>query len=289
MTCAKALKTARSQAMINLVAAFIHEARPLIEHHRLFPLKGKHPYPLYENDQFMLVLSGMGKLASAAATAYLQGLTLNRGAVAWLNFGLAGHQSFEVGQGFIAHRILDQGSEQCYYPPRIFPFPCPTSDLITVEKPERRYEMPSGYDMEASGFFKTALRTSTLELIHSYKVVSDNPQHPIEVDTKASVIRLMSSRIEEMNAVLSILLKAVSDYRKTYASSDNLDRILEKWHFTATQQAQLTALLKRWQALHRKGPLSSLHLEDYSQARAFLADLLRRLDAHQLVIETSSD
>ncbi|MFQ5587505.1 MAG: hypothetical protein ACE5F7_01580 [Nitrospiria bacterium] len=270
--------------MINLVAALMHEARPLIERYRMSSLKGGHPYPIFGNRQFTVIVSGIGKLASAAAVGYLHALTFKDGPSGWLNFGLAGHSDFDLGQGFTAHHVIDRGSGRSHYPLGLSAFPCPSSVLMTVDQPERSYHAHGGYDMEASGFFRAALRASTIELIHCYKVVSDNPRHPVKKMTKAAVTGFIGSRIEEMDTILSILLESVAVHRKAHAPDCDLEDILKRWHFTETQSKQLTRLLQRRRALYAKSALPQLHLTDYPYAKDFLSALKQRLDAHRLKI-----
>ncbi len=264
--------------MLNLVAALIHEARPLIDRYRLRPIKGAHPYPVYRKDEFTLIVSGVGKLAASGAVGYLQGLQLNLPQSAWLNIGLSGHSDYEVGQGYTAHRIIDTGSRYSYYPPKILSFPCPSSDLRTVDIPEAHYHQVGGYDMEASGVFKTALRTSTLELIQCYKVVSDNPNHPVQKMTKGSVLRLMAGRIEEIGTVISRLLAMTEAYRVIYQIPKEDEDTLSRWHLTETQKNQLLGLLRRHRVLF--GALSSVQKdwEDCRNAKTFIDRLRKKLD-----------
>ncbi len=270
--------------MINLVVALIHEARPLIDHYKMIKLKGNHPFTLYTCAELTLIISGIGKLSAAAATGYLQSYTFNKGPVAWLNFGIAGHSQRDIGQEFIAHRVLDLATGQVFYPPRILPFPCPSSDLVTTDQPEKDYEDDSGYDMEASGYYKIALRSCTIEWIHCYKVVSDNPQHPIEKMTKEFVIHLVSSRIKVLETILSMLSKEVDRYRKIYAPSHEFGEITERWHFTETQKSQLLRLLQRWQTHFGNTLSSQTDLSSYRDAKVFLEALKQQLDSYNMIV-----
>jgi hypothetical protein len=47
--------------------------------------------------------------------------------------------------------------------------------VLTVERVEEEYAPPWVYESEAAGFFPTACRFSVAELVHCYKVISDNP------------------------------------------------------------------------------------------------------------------
>jgi len=268
--------------LIHCVVAFIQEARPLIAHYRLQPIKGKHPFTIYAGDGFMLIVSGLGKLAAAAAVGYLQALTLDDGPKAWLNIGIAGHHRLEIGQGFIAHRIQDWATGRAYYPPQILPVAGNTSDLITVDQPERDYSADSGYDMEASGFYPAATRTSTAEFIQSYKVVSDHPQHPVGKITKAIVTKHIAHRMDEIVPLISTLQAAIADYRKLHAPSPHFEKIVQRWHFTATQKTQLKQLLRRMQVLFGDRLPDQTRAESHANAKGFLKALSESLAAHRL-------
>ncbi len=264
--------------MIHLVVAFIHEARPLIDHYRLRRMCGSHPFVIYSNTQFTLIVSGLGKVSSGAATAYLQALSVNAGPVAWLNFGIAGHSHFELGQGFLAHRIIDKATGYAYYPPRIFPFPVSSGDLITVDAPEKAYSARSGYDMEASGYYKIALLSSTIEWVHCYKVVSDNRSHPIKTLTKTAVRRLIFDRMDEITAILSILTTEITAYRQLELQDGDLEEIIQRWHFSETRLLQLKALLRRGRSLYGKKLFSRISPADHGEAKSFLKALKHHLD-----------
>jgi adenosylhomocysteine nucleosidase len=154
--------------MLRFVVALQAEARPLVERFGL-AAAGEAPFPLYRGEDDWLIVSGQGKAAAAAATAYLH---LAAGGVmgyAWLNVGLGGHGLRTLGEGVVAHKISDAASGVSWYPQIVIDSPSPTVPLLTVEQVEEVYES------EAAGFFPTACRFSVAELIHCYKVVSDNP------------------------------------------------------------------------------------------------------------------
>lgn len=265
--------------MLNIVVAMIHEARPLIDHYRMIKLQGTHPFMIYTIADLTLIISGMGKINAAAATAYLQALSLDKGRMAWLNLGIAGHRTLDLGRGFVAHRVRDGATGHSYYPSLVQKFPCPTSDLITVNQVEHAYQNDGGYDMEASAYFKIALRCSTLELIHCYKIVSDNPQHPVKKMKKETVIALINHRLNEIKIILSTLIRAVDDFRKLYHTSQEYHEITQRWHFTETQKRQLSALLQRASVIYGKSFSSQLPLSSHQKAKTFLAEMKQALDA----------
>ena len=100
--------------MLCLVVALAAEARPLLASHRLQGVSG-HPYRICAGEQTHLIVSGIGKVAAAAATAYLRALIGDTPA-AWLNIGIAGHGNQAVGTALLAHKVVDAASGKPFYP-----------------------------------------------------------------------------------------------------------------------------------------------------------------------------
>jgi adenosylhomocysteine nucleosidase len=178
--------------MLRFVVSLQSEARPLVERLRLKP-SGEGPFPVYRGEDAWLIVSGHGKAASAAATAYLHLTTGGGLGRVWLNVGLGGHSQRTLGEGVVAHKISDAASGASWYPQLVVDSPSPTAPVLTVERVEEEYSPPWVYESEAAGFFPTACRFSIAELVHCYKVISDNPD--------ATLSRRMSSAaVEELVA-----------------------------------------------------------------------------------------
>ena len=106
--------------MLCLVVALAAEARPLLAPHRLRGVSG-HPYRICAGEQTHLIVSGVGKVAAAAATAYLRAL-IGDAPAAWLNIGIAGHGSQAVGTALLA-QVVDIASGKPFTPPSPRPRP----------------------------------------------------------------------------------------------------------------------------------------------------------------------
>jgi adenosylhomocysteine nucleosidase len=247
--------------MIRCVVALACEARPLISHYRLARSQTPGPFPLYLGDRMLLVVSGPGRISAAAAVAYIQGLSTVEPTAsapqlcsAWLNFGIAGHQSLALGTPFMAHKIIDPASQQTYYP--AFPFKplSTTSSLTTVDLPETAYPALSGYDMEASGFWPTANRFCSSEMVHCVKIVSDNPDHPTTTLNKHIVEELCAASVDLIDALVDTLSALDSQYTLQTQDPPFLPECKKKWRFSVTQTHQLRHLLSRWQALRLAEP-----------------------------------
>jgi len=270
--------------MIHLVVALPCEARPLLRRFELRAVPDKGPFRVYENEQFRLIVSGVGKLAAAAATAYLQGRNCSQGDCGWLNIGTAGHAERPVGSGLLAHCIRDAGSGLNWFPPLLLETTTPTATVVTVEQPETGYPGTAAYDMEAAGFAAAASRCATSELVHSYKVISDNHREPIIQVNKGLVEELIKAQLNRIEQLLQQLAQLTAQMNALQAPPPALATLLDHRHFTTTEGHRLERLLRRWQLLSGdNGPYPEL--ERLTSGRAVLAWLQTQID-HRLSTHT---
>ena len=240
-----------SASRVHLIVALHCEARPLIARYRLKRRMDQYAFGVYENRELCLTVGGIGKTAAAAAVAYTGALFGVRDHP-WLNVGVAGHRSHPPGRAFLCRKITDADSGRRFYPPLVFRPPFPGEELCTVSRPETEYGGRSLYDMEASGFFESAARFSSSELVQSLKIVSDNAACPPQQLDKTRIglwveqnLRCIDVLIEELRRLAAIIRPA---------SPDHLDDFLARWHFTARENAQLRELLHRCRILCPEDP-----------------------------------
>lgn len=236
--------------MLLIVCALNCEAVPLITLFRLKPYPHPTPFPLYHQGGTFLIISGVGKILAAAATSYLYALTKAQSNQVWLNIGIAGHPSWEIGTGCLAHQVIDQGTKRRYYPSFVTKFPCPTAPLLTVERPEIDYAQETLYDMEAAGFYPIASRFSITELIHCYKIVSDNKHSSAKELNPTIVQQLIQTQCHEIQQLTTTLKELGQKLDSLECTEESLALFLCRWHFTTTQIFQLKRLLQRCQAFH---------------------------------------
>ncbi len=168
--------------MLLIASAFLKEAAPFIHH---LCLKKEEPQsslcpekPVYTNEKITLIITGMGKKAMEKA---LISSMEKRAFSFYLNIGYAGHPLHLPGKAFFAQKISQENASSFY--PHIFPFMqrLSSSDLISVDKMEKKFSKDALYDMEGYAFFSTLIeKRIPLEAIASFKVVSDGPNHPFQ-------------------------------------------------------------------------------------------------------------
>ena len=261
--------------MLCLVVALAAEARPLLASYRLQGVSG-HPYRICADEQTHLIVSGIGKVAAAAATAYLRALIGDTPA-AWLNIGIAGHGSQAVGTPLLAHKVVDAASGKPFYPTFTAPPPCRTTLLHTVDHAQPATG-DAAYDMEASGFCEAAQRFATSERVHCLKVVSDNPQSPYQTLNAEKIETLIEAQLDTVAQVGEHLRALSQQLHALHADPPGLAELTARWQFTATQQHQLRGLLSRWQTLAPATPVVNDDLLALQSRNEVLAYLQQRLD-----------
>ncbi len=270
--------------MLRFVVAFEAEGRPLIERYRLEREAEPGAFKIYRRDDVALVVSGIGKAAAAAATSFLH---LAAGAeldAVWLNVGIAGHGTRAVGEAVLAHKIHDRASGRSWYPPLVFPPPCATDQVTTVDRPEREMDAPGAFDMEASGFVATAGRFASAELVHCLKVVSDGPGADLERLTPRTARRLVEKQLPIIEAVAQACAPLSRELRRIEAEPPELEACLERWHFTVTERRELRRLLRRRRTLAPELPLPLEGVEESVRGKEVNRRLRAWLDALPVVL-----
>ncbi len=264
--------------MINIVTALACEANPIIQHYRLKKSPQARGFALYTNEAINLIISGVGPFAAASAVGYLQAL-LSSGvnpvfadnqSHVWLNVGIAGHRSMDLGTALLAHKVSDVAAVKRFYPCFTFDLPCASAAVISVPMPETAYESDAAYDMEAVGFCAAATRLASTELVHCLKIISDNHYHPHQYVTRQVGEDLVGNQllvIESLVHEFTALLLAMPDVQGVAQDYCDLTAHLR---FTVAQQNQLKRLLRRWRTL-KKAPVGEhLAMTEYKDAKTLL-------------------
>lgn len=241
--------------MLFFVTSYYLEAKPIIEYFQLKKFNYETAFPLYRNDNFALIISGQGKSAVQCAVCYLSGLMKKKGA--WLNVGIAGASHLPIGHSVLVSKIIDAHSKEIYYPTFLERYSCAYIPVITVEKPEILYANDDCvYDMEASAFFKAALFFSTSELIHCFKVISDNRENPFQ---KEIVPHLIKESLPQIERVASSLLNV----SQTIVQDLDISSFFDYAHFSETEKHQLKKTLQQKQLHTASDILTFLNRDDH--------------------------
>jgi len=194
--------------MLIWVTALHCEAKPIIDHYRLTKSQSHHAFDIYRKDQIECIVSGIGRLACAAATAWIAALNHEARSITWINVGTAGSASHDIGTALLINRISDESSQH-FYPAPLLNSGFETAHCLTRNEPSTDYHPEQLYDMEASAFYHTATRFSRAELVQCVKIVSDNPTHQTGRN-KARISDLIHQHIDQL-ARLALDLQAMNE------------------------------------------------------------------------------
>ena len=183
--------------MLVWVAALHCEAKPIIDHYRLKKSPSHHDFNVYLKENMLCIISGIGKTAAAAATAWIAGLYNNKTSIAWINIGIAGSATHPIGTALSIYKISDDESNRYFCPVPLSGSGLESAHCRTLSKPSTDYHAQQIYDMEASAFFETASRFSKAELVHCVKIISDNPQQQLGRD-KARISEIINTQIAQL-------------------------------------------------------------------------------------------
>ena len=238
------------------MVALASEARPLIEHYRLSSLRHACGFRIYAADSVRLVVTGMGKVNAAAGTAYLAGFDPHLDQ-AWLNIGIAGHRSLNVGTATFALKVTDQATGRNWYPPQAVDMPGMGAHVTTYDTPMVSYPAEFVCEMEASAYYSVATRFSSGEVVQCYKIISDNKSSPVSELTAGTVTSLVRDHVNTIDGIAQSL-QGMTKQLPRLAFQRELDQFVERWHFTVAQQVQLRDMLRKARAL---GATEALGLE----------------------------
>ena len=237
--------------MLHLVCALKCEAQGVIDLLKMAPHKTSTLFDTYldPSGRISLTVSGIGKTNSSSAVIHAYMLFKDCQNHGWLNFGIAGHANYAKATPVLTVKIIDQATGKTWYPQTLFKPACFTATLVTVDNPSSEYQDTAMYDMEASGFFESAAKVSSLELCHSIKIISDNNIQDIQHINKTTVIKLMEQNLDMISLIADEIIKLINiGDREVYDQSLYLN-LTTRHHFTHSQKLQLIKLLKRWQLI----------------------------------------
>jgi nucleoside phosphorylase len=268
--------------MIHFICALKCEARSLIAHYRLKHSTDSDSFPLYisPDKQISLTISGVGKINAAAATAFTHAFLHTEKQDIWLNVGIAGHRELEIGEITLGHKIIDQANHYAWYPQIIFSPPCPSVEIISCDKPATDYT-DALFEMEAAGFYATACRFATSELIHVIKIISDNQQQPAEKMSESFVAGLVEDKLAIIDQIIDSLGVLAKDLHSPNETPDYYDQIIEQWRFTHAEKSILKSCLNRWQVLcPGKNPMEEIDTSVHG--KEVIYQITHKLDAYPI-------
>jgi len=183
-----------------MVVALPAEARPLRHHYGLIRDNKALEWPLYRRDHLTLLLTGVGMQQASRATRWL-GQRQQQSAW-WLNLGIAGHPTRSPGEAVLIDEILDLAGGRHWCLTLTAPIDLPRERCFTVARPDPEYRLPGLSDMEAAGFYASALKLAPAGQLLCIKLVSDNRRQPASHINAKQISRLVNAHLATLDRIL---------------------------------------------------------------------------------------
>jgi len=247
--------------MIYIVTALPCEASPFIERYGLKRDDCRH-FSLYRGQDMSLIVSGVGKMASAIATTYMLARNLKPGQaggeedLAIINIGVCGalHRRYLIGAPLLIHKVVDHETGKQYFPDILIEHPFEEGSVETHNHVIRRQDVLSGrvelqadlVDMEASGFFQAASRFLAPHQIYVIKVVGDYLD--VADFDRQRIARCISRTLDAVDGFITQiegLCTTEGDVVTSYERRQ-LEDVKQSLRLTVTQGHQLMDMARRY-------------------------------------------
>ncbi len=227
--------------MVAFVCAFIDEARILIDALKL--KKRDAEFPIFESEEYLLILSGLGKMRSAIATTYL---LAKYDVECIINFGIAAtsEREHKIGEMFQINKIVDSDTADELYPDMLLDIGVKERGIYSASKPmDSINEGKHLIDMESYGFAKAAFEFLSPHRVFLFKVVSDYCE-PTTI-TKELVLEICKNGSERLLEILPAFdsLKESGEILSC-EEVQILERVAKKHRFSHSQEKQIVELAK---------------------------------------------
>lgn len=278
--------------MLLIVMALPSEAMPVV---RTFGLKKdmtSHPFPLYRGDEKILVISGVGKVASAMAVTWLQAFekpSFREGM--WVNLGFCGTNdlSTKVGEWVQAVKITDQETGRNFYPDfssdlnvKLIELQC-CSHRITLDQTGSTDVL--WCDMESAGFMEAAARFAPADRLLVLKIVSDHLEAGVfeEHQLETWMSRQMP-RLQELLEKASVPWSDPADPKCPETVWPLMSQLVIQKQFTSAMAQKLQFAIQQSVASGRDPTPAlqealSIHVQNKKEGKILLDKLIRRLCA----------
>jgi nucleoside phosphorylase len=222
-----------------------------------------------------LILSGIGRHNSAAATTYLYMISKASRSTSWINLGVAGSGKGHYGDLCLVNKISNNGFSNTY-PASMPKASFHKMNLFTTDVPLTDYTLHELIDMEGSAFFDITNKLSGREFICLMKVISDGPNNNIEDLNKFKIRELIKLNIANIKTIVSYYEKLSMDQYQIIQQPKILSKILSQWHFSVSQKHRLENLIKRINILSKDEEITKL-IKDCKNSRSVITILEEKI------------
>ena len=166
--------------MILFIFALLPEAQPFLQRLKLKRHSLGNRLEIYLNDEYAVLITGIGKVPAAVRTARALQLPELADVLRVVNLGICGcgDVTAPVGKCFLINNIREMATGRTFFPDMLEKHSFTEGTLITVDRPQKGDPDDSPalvlYDMEAAGIFQAASAFISVDRLHFLKVVSDH-------------------------------------------------------------------------------------------------------------------
>ena len=217
--------------MIYVMMALYQEAHGLIRELELKKNTAYAPFEVFDNESagIRLVVTGVGEIAAAAATAAVcardgadaADFLVNIGCCAAggcepadrdMDSGYGAAHAAQTGDLYVCHKITEQATGKTFYPDILYRHPWRDREVVTGMQPLQRAAAHGAlYDMEAAAVYQAGIRFFSPDRMLFLKVVSDFGIAGQERMTAEALTGLLEQHVKEVAAFLTNLREAADE------------------------------------------------------------------------------
>ena len=217
--------------MIYVMMALYQEAHGLIRELKLKKNTAYAPFEVFDNESagIRLVVTGVGEIAAAAATAAVcardgadtADFLVNIGCCAAggcepadrdMDSGYGAAHAAQTGDLYVCHKITEQATGKTFYPDILYRHPWKERELVTGMQPLQRAAAHGAlYDMEAAAVYQAGIRFFSPDRMIFLKVVSDSGVAGQGRMTAGTLAGLLEQHVKAVAGFLANLWKAADE------------------------------------------------------------------------------
>ncbi|GAA0076975.1 hypothetical protein UT300005_13530 [Clostridium sp. CTA-5] len=236
--------------MIFISTSMYIEASPFIKKFNLKKDLECHKFQVFKNEQeeIVLLITGIGKVMSAVAITYLFSKYEPKSTDIFINIGICGAKNKDmlIGDVFLCNKIIDYDTKKAFYPDMILKHSFKEGAVETVPTVinNKNLEIQGQLiDMESSGTYEAALVFLKSHQIYFIKIVSDYLDGEIDINKVSNLIENKSLEIIDW---INKIKKAFSNSGDILENEEKIiaKNIIKKLRLTSTMANRLNQLLK---------------------------------------------
>lgn len=165
--------------MIYISTAMHMEAKWFISTLKLKKVNESTRFQIFKNDNIVLVVSGVGMMASAMATTYILTKYKAKSDDLFINIGVCGSkdENVPIATTILCNKIINHDTKKCFYPDILFKHPFYEGTLesfSSVVDENLKYRIQGEFvDMEGAASYEAAALFLQPQQINIIKIVSD--------------------------------------------------------------------------------------------------------------------